>query len=360
MNVKKRFSFLYGASLSAFVLSVIPKSHAVMQYLDKLALVSGVALTTFTICGILKDNDTVKQIIISLTSQRPIAPPGPEDGLFMEYCGYESQFFQIYGMLLNGHAVNYVNTPRRMMINYLDTVRTPLRVAFNNRCIHIFRLLLKYGADPEPEANMFYISLNMMSFGTNYANATKAVQFSDALIHHIKDAYLTYKAVLTRNNDGGLNYLISRKVPMDVCDMKTGDSLLHLRLTFDQMKLIVENGVDVNSKNKKGVSAFAMQCAYGNFDIVTYLINMGANVHEESYEVSPLVLAFTYRQYQLYKFLTTVCEIPMIKYYDSKCVICLDTLSEGFHLPCGHAYHEECILYWIRIHPFCPTCTQSF
>merc|ERR1712232_1290378 len=54
---------------------------------------------------------------------------------------------------------------------------------------------------------------------------------------------------------------------------------------------------------------------------------------------------------------------------DQECVICLrdqghdEELATGESmwrgLPCGHAYHEECIDEWLRQQPRCPLCRES-
>jgi hypothetical protein len=46
---------------------------------------------------------------------------------------------------------------------------------------------------------------------------------------------------------------------------------------------------------------------------------------------------------------------------DQECAICLATVGgDGLatrQLPaCRHAFHEHCIVQWLRVHPTCPTC----
>ena len=41
----------------------------------------------------------------------------------------------------------------------------------------------------------------------------------------------------------------------------------------------------------------------------------------------------------------------------SECCICLDKTSQPWKtLPCGHAFHQTCILNWIKYHQTCPVC----
>eukprot|EP00928_Gymnodinium_smaydae_P093277 TRINITY_DN77364_c0_g1_i1.p1 TRINITY_DN77364_c0_g1~~TRINITY_DN77364_c0_g1_i1.p1 ORF type:complete len:320 (-),score=-7.97 TRINITY_DN77364_c0_g1_i1:67-987(-) len=42
---------------------------------------------------------------------------------------------------------------------------------------------------------------------------------------------------------------------------------------------------------------------------------------------------------------------------DLCCAICHDAVNVGSvvrRLPCGHVFHDACILPWLRLHPFCP------
>lgn len=48
---------------------------------------------------------------------------------------------------------------------------------------------------------------------------------------------------------------------------------------------------------------------------------------------------------------TTVVDIQ------AECCICLDKTSQPWKtLPCGHAFHQSCILNWIKYHQTCPVC----
>jgi len=49
---------------------------------------------------------------------------------------------------------------------------------------------------------------------------------------------------------------------------------------------------------------------------------------------------------------------------DKNCSICITPVTqnpetpeeEAYYLPCGHIYHEECILKWLEMHLTCPCC----
>ncbi|KAI3385101.1 hypothetical protein SNEBB_003464 [Seison nebaliae] len=46
----------------------------------------------------------------------------------------------------------------------------------------------------------------------------------------------------------------------------------------------------------------------------------------------------------------------------TQCSICMDDLkidSTVKKLPCGHYFHEDCIMPWLRLHDTCPVCRES-
>jgi len=44
--------------------------------------------------------------------------------------------------------------------------------------------------------------------------------------------------------------------------------------------------------------------------------------------------------------------------YDDICLICRDQMETGKKLPCGHVFHESCILSWLEQQNTCPTCRE--
>uniref|UniRef100_A0A6B2LNI2 RING-type domain-containing protein n=1 Tax=Arcella intermedia TaxID=1963864 RepID=A0A6B2LNI2_9EUKA len=52
-------------------------------------------------------------------------------------------------------------------------------------------------------------------------------------------------------------------------------------------------------------------------------------------------------------------EYHLKKYKSEKCPVCSDLFQkdeEGTKLPCGHLYHYDCILPWLKQHNTCPMC----
>tara|TARA_B100000424_G_scaffold135455_1_gene102783 strand:+ start:2393 stop:2626 length:234 start_codon:yes stop_codon:yes gene_type:complete len=41
---------------------------------------------------------------------------------------------------------------------------------------------------------------------------------------------------------------------------------------------------------------------------------------------------------------------------EKDCPICLNPLNTSVYLPCGHSFHDDCILDWIEKKKTCPTC----
>lgn len=49
-----------------------------------------------------------------------------------------------------------------------------------------------------------------------------------------------------------------------------------------------------------------------------------------------------------------------IKAYDnSTCAICMDKVSSGRLVPCGHVFHLDCLVSWLEYHYSCPKCRRS-
>jgi len=52
---------------------------------------------------------------------------------------------------------------------------------------------------------------------------------------------------------------------------------------------------------------------------------------------------------------TDTCEIVVLSEVGT-CVVCLDDLTAGRKLVCGHVFHETCVQPWFHTHNTCPTC----
>lgn len=42
------------------------------------------------------------------------------------------------------------------------------------------------------------------------------------------------------------------------------------------------------------------------------------------------------------------------------CAICIDSITQGLKLPCGHYFHEACLAPWLKLHNSCPVCRQEY
>ncbi|CAG9317722.1 RNF115_1 [Blepharisma stoltei] len=42
-----------------------------------------------------------------------------------------------------------------------------------------------------------------------------------------------------------------------------------------------------------------------------------------------------------------------------ECTICLSASAEGIKLPCGHVFHKDCIVRWLKHRTDCPNCRRS-
>lgn len=50
---------------------------------------------------------------------------------------------------------------------------------------------------------------------------------------------------------------------------------------------------------------------------------------------------------------------PTTKNHGHECVICMESRPSQLVLPCGHAFHPECIQPWLAEHSNCPTCRHQ-
>jgi len=41
------------------------------------------------------------------------------------------------------------------------------------------------------------------------------------------------------------------------------------------------------------------------------------------------------------------------------CSICIENLNKGFHLECGHIFHNRCITHWLLENETCPVCRKE-
>jgi len=74
------------------------------------------------------------------------------------------------------------------------------------------------------------------------------------------------------------------------------------------------------------------------------------------YEMSSIVEKIA-QFWELLRALETIDRFPSTKKLDL-CTICQCPLMNGKLLPCGHAFHEDCLRAWLRVKNECPNCRQ--
>jgi len=74
------------------------------------------------------------------------------------------------------------------------------------------------------------------------------------------------------------------------------------------------------------------------------------------YEVSSIVEKIA-QFWELLRALETIDRFPSTRKLDL-CTICQCPLQNGKLLPCGHAFHEDCLRAWLRVKNECPNCRQ--
>ena len=69
--------------------------------------------------------------------------------------------------------------------------------------------------------------------------------------------------------------------------------------------------------------------------------------------------AMLYKHNRVY---TISCEPVDITFHVNECPICLEILDDTptITLPCGHIYHDQCLLDWFEHNMTCPICRATF
>lgn len=53
-------------------------------------------------------------------------------------------------------------------------------------------------------------------------------------------------------------------------------------------------------------------------------------------------------------------KIPQLDKWDTECPICLEVQFEYLRqMPCGHVYHNDCLVPWLRQQRTCPKCRRE-
>mmetsp|Transcript_7129 Transcript_7129/g.9775 ORF Transcript_7129/g.9775 Transcript_7129/m.9775 type:complete len:258 (-) Transcript_7129:159-932(-) len=86
-------------------------------------------------------------------------------------------------------------------------------------------------------------------------------------------------------------------------------------------------------------------------DIIDAMVNEGGNYG------TPPAAESAVRQLKEYKL-----DLKQVEKLTSGCPVCQDDFKEGEtvkQLPCGHYFHSDCIVPWLKLHASCPTCRQQ-
>ncbi|WP_338967567.1 ankyrin repeat domain-containing protein [Spiroplasma endosymbiont of Lonchoptera lutea] len=72
----------------------------------------------------------------------------------------------------------------------------------------------------------------------------------------------------------------------------------------DIVKLLLKNGADINHQNKFGITPLITAATYGELDIMKLLLEKGANInHQNKFGITPLITAATYGKLDIVKLL---------------------------------------------------------
>lgn len=125
---------------------------------------------------------------------------------------------------------------------------------------------------------------------------------SDILEAIREDNYLQIKKEIEKGID--LNQIIENE------DNENEECLLfyalHKKCSFETLKLMIENGIDLDYSDNEGVSLLDEAIVSGNMDLITYLLDekkMDANVTKRKSGLTPLIQAACYGNIELVKVL---------------------------------------------------------
>lgn len=233
--------------------------------------------------------DSEKENELYLLINNKINPNQYKDGISLLYSSILTKDIKEIEILLkNGADVNLKNK------NQFES--TPLHAAIEVNDTRIIDLLIKYEAN---ENDLITLAL-----------ANKKIDLAEYIIDKVKDL----KKIRLGNYDSPLYIAISEENTNITQKLLVKGSnpnyiqsknyygykkLIPLKLAcgkqnFKIIKLLIENGADVNLTNEEGQTALfdAIEAKKANKDIIKYLLDYGANIYQEDDKgISPLSFA---------------------------------------------------------------------
>ena len=156
--------------------------------------------------------------------------------------------------------------------------------------VRIVSLLLKSGADPN-ESNMFgTTSLMAAASMANYEIIQLLVEHKTAVDLRDTEGKTALMYAVISTIEELIDSLIHLRLvssTIKLTDFLTPAMLVQLRPQFEPQKELcvnhlIENGANIRSKDKKGISILTHAARTGNLNVVKNLVGHGAEIHEKS------------------------------------------------------------------------------
>jgi ankyrin repeat protein len=127
---------------------------------------------------------------------------------------------------------------------------SPIEIAIEKGFLEIADLLVEYGADLQGLPNISKLFLSLCQKG----------------------------------EIASVEFLLSKGINANIIDSITQDSTLHIAIennNYQLVKLLVNNNVDINSRNKIGTSPLLLAFEKSSIQIISLLLDVGANIEDK-------------------------------------------------------------------------------